>query len=95
MHQNTLLIEAKDFPERVAFCQEKENKKMKPPRKINLKKNLDMLSDKELKYLEDLEKNKDVIYLLNTRECELISRLIRSYKEIKRQLTAIQINKEE
>jgi hypothetical protein len=60
----------------------------------NPKKSIDMLSDKELKYLEDLEKNKDVIYLLNTRECELIARLIRSYKEIKRQLTAIQINKE-
>ncbi|MEE4177644.1 MAG: hypothetical protein V2I46_09050 [Bacteroides sp.] len=65
-----------------------------PKKKSNLKKRIDMLSDKELKYLEDLEKNEDVIYLLNTRECELISRLIRSYKEIRRQLTAIQINKE-
>jgi|GEM_PF-1005318 len=65
---------------------------MKPPQKKSKpKKKIDMLSDKELKYLEDLEKNKDVIYLLNTRECELISRLIRSYKEIKRQLTAMQI----
>lgn len=68
---------------------------MKPSKKKSKpKKSIDMLSDKELKYLEDLEKNKDVIYLLNTRECELISRLIRSYKEIRRQLSAIQINKE-
>ncbi len=52
-----------------------------------------MLSDKELKYLEDLEKNQDVIYLLNTRECELISRLIRSYKDVRRQLTALQMSK--
>jgi hypothetical protein len=63
-------------------------------KKSNPKKRIDMLSDKELKYLQDLEKNEDVIYLLNTRECELISRLIRSYREIKQQLTAIQINKE-
>lgn len=63
-------------------------------KKSNPKTRIDMLSDKELKYLEDLEKNEDVIYLLNTRECELISRLIRSYREIRRQLTAIQINKE-
>jgi hypothetical protein len=60
---------------------------------FNQKLEVDMLSDKELKYLEDLEKNKDVIYLLNTRECELISRLIRSYKEIRRQLTAMQMTK--
>ncbi|MFO7978985.1 MAG: hypothetical protein R6U64_10030 [Bacteroidales bacterium] len=53
----------------------------------------EMLSDKELKYLEDLEKNQDVIYLLNTRECELISRLIRSYKDVRRQLTALQMSK--
>jgi len=52
-----------------------------------------MLSDKELKYLEDLENNKDVIYLLNTRECELISKMIKSYKEIKRQITALQLSK--
>lgn len=52
-----------------------------------------MLSEKELKYLEDLEKNQDVIYLLNTRECELISRLIRSYKDIRRQLSALQVAK--
>jgi hypothetical protein len=52
-----------------------------------------MLSEKELKYLEDLEKNKDVIYLLNTRECELISRLIRSYKDVRRQLVALQMSK--
>ena len=74
---------------------EKNISKMKRPRKKSTpKKNIDMLSDKELKYLEELEKNEDVIYLLNTRECELISRLIRSYREIRRQLTAIQINKE-
>ena len=53
----------------------------------------EMLSEKELKYLEDLEKNQDVIYLLNTRECELISRLIRSYKDIRRQLSALQVAK--
>lgn len=65
-----------------------------PKKKSTPKKRIDMLSDKELKYLEELEKNEDVIYLLNTRECELISRLIRSYKEIKQQLTALQINKD-
>ncbi len=65
-----------------------------PQKKTNPKKRIEMLSDKELKYLEDLEKNKDVIYLLNTRECELISRLIRSYKEIKRQLSAMQITRD-
>jgi len=53
-----------------------------------------MLSDKELKYLEDLEKNQEVVYLLNTEECESISKLIKSYKEIKRQLIAIQISHE-
>lgn len=53
-----------------------------------------MLSEKELKYLQDLESNKDVVYLLNTRECELIARLIKSYKEIKQQLVALQISKE-
>lgn len=68
---------------------------MKSPKKNSkTKTSIDMLSDKELKYLEDLEKNKDVIYLLNTRECELISRLIRSYKEIKRQLSALQITRD-
>lgn len=51
-----------------------------------------MLSDKELAFLKELENNKDVVYLLNTRECELISRLIKSYKEIKRQLEAIQVS---
>ncbi len=60
---------------------------------INHKMEKEMLSDKELKYLEDLEKNQDVIYLLNTRECELIARLIRSYKDVRRQLTALQISK--
>lgn len=54
-----------------------------------------MLSDKELEYLKELENNKEVVYLLNTRECELISKLIKSYKEIQRQLRALQISKEE
>lgn len=53
-----------------------------------------MLSDKELEYLKELEHNKEVVYLLNTRECELISKLIKSYKEIQRQLRALQISKE-
>ncbi|NLF44409.1 MAG: hypothetical protein GX587_17095 [Bacteroidales bacterium] len=56
--------------------------------------NTNMLSDKELKYLEELENNKDVIYLLNTRECELISKMIKSYKEIRRQITALQLSKD-
>ena len=51
-----------------------------------------MLSDKELEYLKELEQNKDIVYLLNARECELISKLIRSYKEIQRQLRALQIS---
>lgn len=50
-----------------------------------------MLTDKELKCLESLEKNQEVIYLLNSEECQFVSRLIRSYKEMKRQLTAIRI----
>ncbi|MFP4287857.1 MAG: hypothetical protein ACLFQS_01255 [Bacteroidales bacterium] len=53
-----------------------------------------MLTDKELNYLKDLEQNKDVVYLLNTRECELISKLIKSYKEIQQQLNALQISKD-
>ena len=53
-----------------------------------------MLSNKELEYLKELENNKEVVYLLNTRECELISKLIRSYKEIQRQLRALQISRE-
>ncbi|MFN3555156.1 MAG: hypothetical protein ACK4VN_04245 [Bacteroidales bacterium] len=53
-----------------------------------------MLSDKELEYLKELENNKEVVYLLNTRECELISKLIKSYKEIQRQLVALQLSKE-
>jgi hypothetical protein len=67
------------------------------PTKFNLiKRNIVMmLSDKELEYLKELENNKEVVYLLNTRECELISKLIRSYKEIQRQLRALQISKEE
>lgn len=52
-----------------------------------------MLSDKELAYLRELENNQEVVYLLNTRECELISRLIKSYKEIQRQLSALQISR--
>lgn len=59
-----------------------------------IKMNTNMLSDKELKYLEELENNKDVIYLLNTRECELISKMIKSYKEIRRQITALQLSKD-
>ncbi|TVQ82972.1 MAG: hypothetical protein EA393_16210 [Bacteroidetes bacterium] len=53
-----------------------------------------MLSDKELEYLKELENNKEIVYLLNTRECDLISRLIKSYKEVQRQLLELQINKE-
>lgn len=53
-----------------------------------------MLTDKELEYLKDLESNKEVVYLLNTRECELIAKLIRSYKEIQRQLNAMQISRD-
>jgi hypothetical protein len=49
-----------------------------------------MLTDKELSYLRELENNQEVVYLLNTRECQLISRLIKSYKEIQRQLVALQ-----
>jgi len=68
---------------------------MKSPREnFKVKKRIAMLSDKELKYLEDLEKNQEVVYLLNTEECESISKLIKSYKEIKRQLIAIQISHE-
>ncbi len=52
-----------------------------------------MLSDKELAYLRELENNQEVVYLLNTRECELISKLIKSYKEIQRQLSALQISR--
>jgi hypothetical protein len=52
-----------------------------------------MLSDKELEYLKELENNSEVVYLLNTRECELISKLIKSYKEIQRQLVALQVNR--
>jgi hypothetical protein len=51
-----------------------------------------MLSDKELSYLRDLENNEEVVYLLNTRECELIAKLIKSYREIQRQLTALQLS---
>ncbi len=53
-----------------------------------------MLTDRELEYLKDLENNKEVVYLLNTRECELIAKLIRSYKEIQRQLSAMQISRD-
>ena len=54
-----------------------------------------MLTDKELECLEDLEKNEDVVYLLNSEECQFVSRLIRSYKEMKRQLIAIRIHEKE
>ncbi|MEE4178234.1 MAG: hypothetical protein V2I46_12080 [Bacteroides sp.] len=54
-----------------------------------------MLTDKELKFLENLEKNQDVIYLLNSEECQFVSRMIRSYKEMKRQLNAIRMNEKE
>ena len=54
-----------------------------------------MLTDKELKCLESLERNQEVIYLLNSEECQFVSRLIRSYKEMKRQLKAIEINEKE
>lgn len=53
-----------------------------------------MLTDKELDYLRELENNKEVVYLLNTRECELISKLIKSYKEIQRQLSSLQISRD-
>lgn len=62
---------------------------------ITIKKIIDMmLTDKELNYLKDLEQNKEVVYLLNTRECELISKLIKSYKEVQRQLNALQLSKD-
>jgi|GEM_PF-4961925 len=54
-----------------------------------------MLTDKELRLLEELEKNQDVVYLLNTEECEFVSQLISSYREMRRQLLAIQINQQE
>jgi uncharacterized membrane-anchored protein YhcB (DUF1043 family) len=49
------------------------------------------LTDKELEYLKELENNSEVVYLLNTRECELISKLIKSYKEVQRQLSALKV----
>lgn len=54
-----------------------------------------MLSEKELKLLEEVENNKEVVYLLNTEECEYISRLITSYRKLRRQLVAMQINEQE
>jgi hypothetical protein len=53
-----------------------------------------ILTNKELDYLRDLENNKEVVYLLNTRECELISKLIKSYKEIQRQLSSLQVSRD-
>jgi uncharacterized membrane-anchored protein YhcB (DUF1043 family) len=53
-----------------------------------------MLTNKELDYLKELENNKEVVYLLNTRECELISKLIKSYKEIQRQLSSLQVSRD-
>lgn len=52
-----------------------------------------MLTDKELNYLKELEANSEVVYLLNARECDLIKRLIKSYKEVQRQLVALQLSK--
>lgn len=54
-----------------------------------------MLTEKELKLLEDLENNQDVVYLLNSEECQNVARLISSYREIRRQLLAIQLNQDE
>jgi general stress protein 26 len=54
-----------------------------------------MMSEKELKLLEELENNKEVVYLLNTEECEYVSRLITSYKVLRRQLVAMKINEQE
>ncbi len=67
----------------------------RPKGKQPPKNQFKMLTDKELRLLEELEKNQDVVYLLNTEECEFVSRLISSYKEIRRQLLAIQINQQE
>jgi len=68
----------------------KSSKKKQPP-----KNQFKMLTDKELRLLEELEKNQDVVYLLNTEECEFVSQLISSYREMRRQLLAIQINQQE
>jgi hypothetical protein len=63
--------------------------------KLTQKNSSDLLSEKELKLLEEVENNKEVIYLLNTEECEFISRLITSYRGLRRQLAAMQINEQE
>lgn len=53
---------------------------------------LEPISDKELRLLKNLEKNQDVIYLLNPTECAYVTKLIKSYKVIKRQLIAMQMS---
>ena len=69
---------------------------MKPSKQKPTEKNAsDMLSEKELKLLEEVENNKEVVYLLNTEECEYVSRLITSYKVLRRQLVAMKINEQE
>ncbi len=68
----------------------KKSKEKQPPNN-----QFKMLTDKELRLLEELEKNQDVVYLLNTEECHFVSRLISSYREMRRQLLAIQINQQE
>jgi general stress protein 26 len=69
---------------------------MKPySKQQNNKKASYMLSEKELKLLEELENNNEVVYLLNTEECEYVSRLITSYKVLRRQLVAMQIKEQE
>jgi hypothetical protein len=67
-----------------------KNAKENQPSKNQFK----MLTDKELRLLEELEKNKDVVYLLNTQECEFVSRLISSYREMRQQIQAIQISQQ-
>ncbi len=51
-----------------------------------------MLTDKDLRLLKNLEKNQEVIYLLNPEECKYVARLIKSYRLIKRQLIALQMS---
>lgn len=68
---------------------------MKPSKqKQTENRSSDMLTEKELKLLEEVENNKEVVYLLNTEECVYISRLISSYRELRRQLGAMQINEQ-
>ncbi|HSV75897.1 MAG TPA: hypothetical protein VLH37_02590 [Bacteroidales bacterium] len=51
-----------------------------------------MLSGKSLKKLEELEKNKEVINVLTSRENDLLNRLIKSYKEVMLQVPTRQIS---